>query len=223
MSDEVVYKVSKGEYLDMFGKIDNDEIVRAVNELYMAEVIFNNPEDKKGKYITRVRFLQSCSYGDGEVSFRFSKDVLPLINELERNFTTFKLTNIVGLDSSYSVRLFQLAASVLRVKKDRLEFTIEGLKAILGIKDKYKEYRDFKKDVLVPCINEINKEQKVLVMGLVEGKVGRKVVKVVLVVKRVVKEKKLGYSEREKVEAKVEVGRAMDKVGKRKVKCVMSV
>jgi len=67
-----------------------------------------------------------------------------------------KLYQIAKLRSVYSIRLYELIISFKGLGKCKL--SIERLRFQLGVDPtKLKEYRDFKKYVLTPAINEVNK------------------------------------------------------------------
>ena len=42
------------------------------------------------------------------VNIRFATDIYPYLSELEKNFTKYRLANIVQLTSVYAVRLYEL-------------------------------------------------------------------------------------------------------------------
>ncbi len=118
------------------------------------------------KGITRL-FSDVCFDEKKEfVTFEIPKRVEASIkqpNEFARLDTYF----LIGLKGKYSVSLYQLLESKINLKKldpnhaplekNRfIEVKIEELKSWLGVNNQYKQWKDFKKRVLLPAIEEIN-------------------------------------------------------------------
>ena len=59
-----------------------------------------------------VRWVSGISYveGAGIVKLRFSPEVIPLITQLEQNFTSYELEQVKHLNA-YATRLYELLAS----------------------------------------------------------------------------------------------------------------
>jgi len=74
---------------------------------------------------------------------------------LHNNYTKYILKNICNLNSPYSIRIYELLKQYEYINSRTLT-TIE-LKAILGIKDKYKLYADLKKYVILFAQKELLK------------------------------------------------------------------
>ena len=57
-----------------------------------------------------TRFVQSVIFDPNAaaVNIRFATDIYPYLSELEKNFTKYRLANIVQLTSVYAVRLYEL-------------------------------------------------------------------------------------------------------------------
>ena len=113
------------------------------------------PTDKKTEVL--FRWLQTAKINkyDGTIKLKLGEELKPYLLELKENFTKYELINILALKGRNAIRLYELLKSWLYV--GYWEVSIEQLKDILEIKNKYKEYRDFKNKMLIPAIDEINK------------------------------------------------------------------
>ncbi len=91
---------------------------------------------------------------NGTVEVKLSESLRPYLLQLKGNFTKYELINTLMLKSRYAIRLYELFKSYLWLGK--WEVSIDELKEILLIGEKYKDYRDFKKFVINQSIKEIN-------------------------------------------------------------------
>lgn len=118
--------------------------------------------------------------GDGMISIWLHEDMRPFLLQLKRNFTTYELVYTLHFRSKYSIRMYELIKSIHYHEQEtyQREFTIEELRDRLGVV-KYSEYRDMKKRVLLPSIEEIN-EFSDKTVSMEEVKRGRKVIAIIL-------------------------------------------
>ena len=77
------------------------------------------------------------------------------------------------LTTGYAIRLFQMLKGERNRKEKFREksvyvFEVERLRFLLGLKDKYPGYKDFKRRILQPSIKQINGETTVRVLDVVE-------------------------------------------------------
>ena len=93
--------------------------------------------------------------GNGIITLGLSKHLTPYLIELKRDFTRYELINILTLKSKYSIRLYELLKSYLW--QGGWQVQVKELREILEVNNKYPEFKDFKKKVLQPTIEEINK------------------------------------------------------------------
>ena len=80
------------------------------------------------------------------IEFKFNDDLKPHLLELKRRFSKYDLHNIVGLQSTHSIRMFEILKSYEYQGEVRLE--VEYLKTVLELGDKYKLYADFRRYVI---------------------------------------------------------------------------
>lgn len=108
----------------------------------------------------------------GNLSVILDPDLKKYLLELSGNYTLYELWNILSLKSKYSIRLYELYKSYAYQKENT--FDIDHLKGMLCCEN-YKNFADFKKRVLEPAVNEINKltDLNVEYQTIRKGKGGR--------------------------------------------------
>lgn len=148
------------DYMQAFG-VDKSTAYRvlkkAVVDLYRAEWGYKYVNDKGKAVVVYERFTQSAKYVEGgaEVKFMFANAIIPMLVELERNFTTYEITQVANLQSRYAMRLYEFLIRFKTSKK--LEITLEDLRFRFGLLEhEYSRMSDFKKDVLDLAVKQIN-------------------------------------------------------------------
>ena len=144
--------------------------------LYNKSFTYQSVED--GKIISyKCRWLFKIGYykEQGSILLKFTPEVLPLIGQLEKRFTSYHINDISNLTSSYAIRLYEIILSWKSAKKTPI-FTIEELKQKIGVEDgQYLAICDFKKRVINLAIAQINSKSNILV-EYTQHKQGKKVI-----------------------------------------------
>lgn len=160
-------EIHADDYIQAFGVERHaayESLKKAVMGLYRAEWGYKYVNDK-GKTVVRYeRFTQSAEYveGGGEVKFRFADAIIPMLVELERNFTTYEITQVANLKSRYAMRLYEFLIRFKTSKK--LEIRLEDLRFRFGLLEhEYSRMSDFKKDVLDLAVKQINENTDITV------------------------------------------------------------
>ena len=80
----------------------------AVERLSERWVVFMKPSQRVQE--TRVRWVYKISYipTQGTIELSFSPDIIKLLTEISRDFTQYKLENVLKFRGFYSVRLYEL-------------------------------------------------------------------------------------------------------------------
>lgn len=134
---------------------------------------------------TLVRWIEKpyIDSRNGIVRIRFDDDMKPYLLQLRDNFTKYSLLYTLRFRSKYSIRLYELLKSVLYDNADEYKkrYNVEELQEILDAE--YKEYRDFKRRVIVPAVEEITRYSD-LIVSVEEVKKGRKVTHVSFCIRR---------------------------------------
>ena len=126
---------------------------------------------------TLLRWIEKpyIDAGSGVIRIRLDSDMKPFLLQLKQNFTSYEILWTLHFKSKYTVRLYELVKSIHFHDLDYFQkrYSVDELKRLLG-GDRYKQYRDFKRRVLVPSVKEINQYSDKSVV-FEEIKRGRKV------------------------------------------------
>ena len=111
------------------------------------------------------------------VTLKFAIDLKPFLLNLKNNFTSYELGNVIKLNNSYSLRIYE----ILKSKLFRNNFQIE-LEELYGmVVNKYDRYSDFKKNILEKCKEELA-EKTDISFDFEEIKTGRKVTSIKFII-----------------------------------------
>lgn len=134
---------------------------KAVFGLYEAEWGYRY-SNSRGSIVThRERFTQNAIYIDSEaiVEFVFADAVIPMLVQLEKDFTSYEIKQVSDLSSRYAMRIYEMIMRHFDKKKGSgwLELSLDELKFRLGIlPSEYPRMGNFKARVLDVAINQIN-------------------------------------------------------------------
>lgn len=124
--------------------------------------------------VTTVAWLSGCRYyeHEGLITLQFSPWLKPYLLQLKGHFTQYQLGNIMQIKSSYAIRIYELLKQ--RQKIGYREFTVDELRHILQIDEQYKNYKDFRRNVILVAQKEL-KEKTDICFTFEETRLGRKV------------------------------------------------
>jgi plasmid replication initiation protein len=144
----------------------------------LMQKVFEVRIDKK---VIQVAWLSYVAYNESEgtIDIRFDPFLRPYLLELKREFTSYKLENVVQLKSTYAIRIYELLKQYEKIQERT--FSLNGLRRLLGAEDIYPAYGNFKQRVLVPAQKEL-KNKTDISFDLEEIKTGRKVTKVKFII-----------------------------------------
>lgn len=90
-----------------------------------------------------------------QIELILSEALRPYLLELRKNFTSYQLINVLCLKSKYSIRLYEIFKSYLWIGK--WDVQIDEFREMIYLNDKYKLFKELKRNVIEPSIAEINK------------------------------------------------------------------
>ncbi|MCM3130560.1 replication initiation protein [Paenibacillus sp. MER 78] len=131
-----------------------------------------------------VNWLSASRYHHrkGVVELEFSPQLKPYLLKLKKDFTRYKLANVLVLRSKYSIRMYELLKRYLNFGKRR--FTLEQLRNLLEIEPgKLTHYGHLKQRVLLKTQEELA-EKTDISFDFEETKVGHKVVAITCYIKQ---------------------------------------
>jgi len=127
----------------------------------------------KGNFILRAVFLEINADLESEILFEISPKMKPYFLNLTKNFTQYFFENIARLNSSFSIRLYELLKQYSNIGKKKI--SIKDLRYFLNIDDdKYIKYNHFKTRVILSGKKEI-KEKTDIYFEFEEIKTGRRI------------------------------------------------
>lgn len=110
---------------------EDDEIWKTIRIIYKPEVF------KQKEYI----------------SFVLSSEIIDCFLDFSKGFKKYELKTAMEFESIYSMRFYELLSN----QKKPINYTIDNIKEVFGISDKYKETKDFIKRVIEPAKIELDK------------------------------------------------------------------
>lgn len=170
------YRISIKEFSEMLGLKGHakyEEIKEVAQRLQKKSVYI---VEKDGFVVTNWVSSQRYKEGEGVIELAFSPELKPYLLQLKSHFTSYKLSNILSLKSTYSIRLYELLKKWQHLGK--WACPLEDLKVHLGaITSTFDRYNLFKVRVLEVAVKELNEKTDVNVV-FEEVKKGRKVEKI---------------------------------------------
>ena len=151
-----------------------EDLKTAIKEIADKSLWISISEDEE----TLLRWIEKpyVNKKDGVIKVKLDNDMRPYLLQLKANFTSYELIWTLHFKSKYTIRLYELVKSIHfhELENYKKKYSVEGLKKLLN-GEGYREYRDFKRRVLVPAVDEINTySDKIVVFK--EIKQGRRVI-----------------------------------------------
>ena len=171
ITDDEIYRVTVDDLknLGVHEKTAYRDLKDGVNRLYDRSInLAIDDESIKMRWVQSIRFLESKSV----VGLRFSKEILPFISNLSREFTKYSLSDIAGMSSAYAIRIYELLSQYRSIGKR--EISVESLRKMLELGKRYPLFADLKRWVIDTAVDQIN-EYSPLNVTYEQKKTGRKV------------------------------------------------
>ena len=138
----------------------------AVNNLFNRQFSYSQAHKKTGKIgLVRSRWVSRIFYVDdlGLLEITFAPDVVPLVTQLERHFTSYQVKQIANLTSKYAIRLYELLIAWRSTGKIPF-MPLSEFREKLGVEEtEYKAMNHFKARVLDVAIKQINEHTDITV------------------------------------------------------------
>ena len=160
-----IYAQSYAKQFDVEKHTSYEAMKRAVEGLYEAGFAYSKIDKQSGKMGRyKSRWVDKIGYIDdlGCVELVFASDVIPLITRLEARYTEYELKQVVGLQSEYAIRLYELIIQWRSVGKTN-PISLAELREKLGLVDEYKRIEAFKRRVLDLAVKQINEHTDITV------------------------------------------------------------
>lgn len=177
------YRIHIKDYAKAVGtnsKSHYKEIREAAQNLLSR--IVDIPKDDGGWI--KMAFLSSAEYfkGKGVIELCFDPKLKPYLLELKSRFTAYDIRNVLTLQSSYSIRIYELLKQFEKIGERT--FVLSRLRDILGIgPNQYKRYNDFKRFVILQAYEELKKHTDIC-FEFKEIKEGRRITAIRFIIQR---------------------------------------
>ena len=129
----------------------------AAKSLFSRYVVLKEIDQITGKQsVLEARWVSAVQYiaGAGLIRIQFSGVVVPLVTRLETNFTSYAISSISKMTSTYAIRLYELLLQWGSM--GHREVAIDWLKSALQVASDYSRLSDFKRWVVDVAISQIN-------------------------------------------------------------------
>jgi plasmid replication initiation protein len=174
-SDFKTYTLPIKEFYSLLGLKGTPKYteLRQITRELMQKVFEVRIENK----VIQVAWLSYVAYNEteGTIDLRFDPFLRPYLLQLKREFTSYKLENVVKLKSSYAIRIYELLKQYEKVQERT--FSLSDLRKALGAEAIYPAYGNFKQRVLMPAQKELKKKTDIS-FEIEEVKKGRRVEKI---------------------------------------------
>lgn len=179
VTDEVLYSVGAADLAKLSGtavEAAYSELKAAALRLKRREVRLTQEPNGKGKKpkVMITGWVQTIFYieGEGRIELRFSKDMLPYLTELTRQFTRYALADVAKMDSAYGIRLYELLMQW--GSQGHREIEVSQLREWLQLEGRYPLMAELRRCVIEPAVQQIN-EHSPLHVSFEPRKTGRKI------------------------------------------------
>ncbi len=179
ITDETFYTVSArdiGQLTETDSKSLYSELAAATQRLRRKDVIMHLAPNTGEKLRTRLEtsWVQSCIYveSEGIVKLRFARDMVPYLSELQRQFTSYPLAEVIRMTSAHAIRLFELLMQYSSIGKR--DISVDDFRTWFQLEDSYPLTSDLRRKIVEPAVAQIN-EYSSLVCKMEPVKSGRKV------------------------------------------------
>lgn len=129
----------------------------ATERLYDRSVeVFEGPNGTAPPKKRKFRWIQEAVYAEGEgyVDVRLSTSILPYVNNLLEQYTVYHMQDVARMTSRYAIRVYELLVQWRR--RGSREVDIQWLRRRLGTGDKYPNFKDFRRRVIEPAVQQVN-------------------------------------------------------------------
>lgn len=160
MTSSNEFKVQVSSYINAFGverSTAYEALQKAVDTLINRRFSYYRIVNDQQEKVT-TNWVQSVAYATNEsyIKIKFTDDVMPLITQLEKHFTSYQIEQVKDLSSIYAIRLYELMMQWRATGKTQ-QIPIDELRHKLGIEpDQYQKMSNFKAKVLDTAIDQIN-------------------------------------------------------------------
>lgn len=172
-SDQRTYVVQYADFQNLNSKVEISfaEVRQAALRLYDRSINIVLAETS-----LKTRWIQDLQVNDEKqvIGIRFAKVLLPFISKLNQAFSSFSDHDIHKFTSIHAIRLYDF---ISKQQTQQIVITIENLRKLLTLGDRYPLYADLKRWVIEPSISQINQHTN-MELNYLPKKSGKKVTEI---------------------------------------------
>lgn len=135
------------------------DLYLAADALFKSSILLKDDTEETELYWVQKKVKKHK--GDGSITLTWSDDIVKYLSQLRSRFTSYKIRNIAQLQSTHSIRLYELLMK-FNATGERVIY-LDDFKSALGISDKYPEFKDLNKWVIKPAIAELNQRSDLII------------------------------------------------------------
>lgn len=159
------FVITASEFAQMFGITTNRAYrdLRAASKKLFQRWVIIKPNNGDENEEIESRWIASAHYqpNQGSIRLHFAPIMIPYISLLQSEFTIYDLESISKMNSTYSVRIYELLMQWKGTGSRKID--LSDLKYMLCVGRKYDRLKDFKDRVLHPALKEINESTELIV------------------------------------------------------------
>lgn len=108
-------------------------------------------------------WVDVCHYKKGKLTIKISDELKPFLVGLRGNFTRYRLSDILSLNSTYAIRIYEILNGYMNENNlphadvaIEVSISIEEIRKVTDTTDKFERYSSFKAKVIDTALKEIN-------------------------------------------------------------------
>ncbi|WP_143282457.1 replication initiation protein, partial [Burkholderia mallei] len=154
------------------------------SDRYHSNVIIGT-KPKHGNYVKmklHIKLVDRIGYSEegSFVYFRFSDDVMYLIENSELDYTAYFYANTIGMNLTPMKRMYELACKWVKIGECKKN--VDEWRDFFGLNGKYEKIAEFKRWVINPAITGVNKQGD-FKLTLEQQKLGKTITHLIIKIK----------------------------------------
>lgn len=149
-------------------EISKENLYRELDKMteHLMREVIRIPGKKKDEWL-KFHWVDVCKYENGLLTVKIADTLKPFLTDLRRDFTRYHLSDIVGVNSIYAIRIYEMLSRYIDENNQphadvaiEISVSIDELRRITSTQDKLERYSSFKAKVIDTAIKEINQKSK---------------------------------------------------------------
>ena len=150
-SGNAEYTLPISLFLKENDKSNHKEVKKALESLKRKEIVYE--DNNVWASLTIIAFPKAFRFSE-TVTFTIDSLIYSALLDFSKGFRKYELKTAMGFESTYSMRFYELLSN----QKTPINYTIDSLKEMFNVTDKYKLTANFINKVVVPAKKELDKK-----------------------------------------------------------------